>query len=211
MQGKIGKPSEIASDLGFCAELHRCFSCERPRITDRVCLSFPTRVKDSEAMITGEEIRRARQRAGWSQGELAQRVGTSQRTVGNWERGDTSPSQREGSVRQALEGYLDDDRASSVSLSSASDVELLGEIARRLGRAHTRQEEEVVGNARSTAPITQAGEDSPAHDELAARRTPHRKRRTGHDPEWDGMYGNKEAAHFGIPGEEIGQDYTDSP
>lgn len=161
MQGKIGKLVEISADLGFCAELQPCFSCERPRIATRVCLSFPTRVKDSEAMITGEEIRRARQRAGWSQGELARRVGTSQRTVGNWERGDTSPSQREASVRQALEGFLDDDRPESVSLSSVSDVELLGEVARRLGRAHSRQKE-VVEHADRSSPIT-AAEDTSAN------------------------------------------------
>ncbi|KUG58941.1 helix-turn-helix domain-containing protein [Nesterenkonia jeotgali] len=121
-------------------------------------------------MITGEEIRRARQRAGWSQGELAKRVGTSQRTVGNWERGDTSPSQREASVRQALEGFLDDDRPESVSLSSVSDVELLGEVARRLGRAHSRQKE--VAHHDREAPITQAEDASANPDELAKRREP---------------------------------------
>lgn len=75
-----------------------------------------------------------------------------------------------------------------------------------------RQGKAGEGNAERAPSNTQAGDDSPAHDdELAARRTPHRRRRAGHDPEWDQLYGRREAAHDGIPGEEIGQDHTDSP
>ncbi|WP_322785357.1 helix-turn-helix domain-containing protein [Cellulosimicrobium cellulans] len=84
-------------------------------------------------MINGREIRAARERAGMTQGDLAQRVGVSLRTVGNWERGDTVPMNRASAVESALAQWLDRD-APGPRLATASDGELLAEIARRFER-----------------------------------------------------------------------------
>ena len=43
-------------------------------------------------MISGDLVREARKRAGLSQAELAQRLGTSQSAVARWERGAVHPS-----------------------------------------------------------------------------------------------------------------------
>ncbi|WP_344251001.1 helix-turn-helix transcriptional regulator [Isoptericola hypogeus] len=50
--------------------------------------------------MEGSEIRAARKRAGLSQKELGKRVGASLRTVGNWERGETSSK---GSTERLIE------------------------------------------------------------------------------------------------------------
>lgn len=83
-------------------------------------------------MITGEQIKAARQRAGLTQGELAQRVGVSLRTVGNWERGESNPRSHETVLRDALRDHLEG--AEPAPLQGISDVELLAEIARRFAR-----------------------------------------------------------------------------
>lgn len=91
-------------------------------------------------MINGREIRAARERAGMTQGDLAQRVGVSLRTVGNWERGDTVPMNRASAVESALAQWLDRGDVEGPRLASASDGELLAEIARRFERgARDRQ------------------------------------------------------------------------
>ena len=82
-------------------------------------------------MMNGREIRAARERAGMTQGELAQRVGVSLRTVGNWERGDTVPMNRASAVESALAQWLDRGDTEGPRLASASDGELLAEIAPR--------------------------------------------------------------------------------
>lgn len=104
---------------------------------------------------TGQQIRDARERAGLTQEQLAQRVGVTLRTVGNWERGASVPRNRLARIREVLPDLdRSDDRG--VDLRSASDVEVLAEIARRFAR--TGEDEEHV----RSAPITRAGE-SPAH------------------------------------------------
>lgn len=79
-------------------------------------------------MISGEEIRQGRERARLTQAQLGQIVGVTGRTVGNWERGETVPRNREGAVRQAIEGTPRE----VPSLERASDAELLAEVARRM-------------------------------------------------------------------------------
>ncbi|MGN8689448.1 helix-turn-helix transcriptional regulator [Lactobacillus amylovorus] len=37
-------------------------------------------------MITGQQLREARLRRGWSQGQLADKLGVTERSIGNWER-----------------------------------------------------------------------------------------------------------------------------
>lgn len=85
-------------------------------------------------MTDGNDIRDARQRAGLTQAELAKLVGVSQRTVGNWERGETVAHTRIARIEQVLAGHWKNDDSPQVGLSSASDVELLAEIARRFAR-----------------------------------------------------------------------------
>jgi transcriptional regulator with XRE-family HTH domain len=50
----------------------------------------------------GLKIRRARERLGWTQRELASYVGASHKSVGNWERGTTSPKNRTGALEAVL-------------------------------------------------------------------------------------------------------------
>lgn len=116
-------------------------------------------------MINGREIRAARERAGMTQGDLAQRVGVSLRTVGNWERGDTVPMNRASAVESALAQWLDRGDTEGPRLASASDGELLAEIARRFERgARDRQAPDepgvVIPMKRDTgAPVEQTFED----------------------------------------------------
>ncbi len=80
-------------------------------------------------MISGQEIREGRERARMTQAELGQVVGVSARTVGNWERGETVPRNREGALREAITGGP----RATPALDQASDAELLAEVARRMG------------------------------------------------------------------------------
>src|SRR5690606_9976574 len=83
--------------------------------------------------ITGDEIRAARERAGLTQEQLAQRLRVSMRTVGNWERGARIPLNRLAALREFM--YPPKDREETEpGLRSASDAELLAEIARRFAR-----------------------------------------------------------------------------
>lgn len=101
-------------------------------------------------MMTGEQIRTARKRAGLSQGDLATLVGVSMRTVGNWEREDSAPGIAEPRLISALRDYLDNGPVSAGPLQAVSDVELLAEIARRFARAERRERGEDGGDTAAT-------------------------------------------------------------
>ena len=75
--------------------------------------------------MTGPEIRAARERKGWTQQQLAAEIKVGQRTIGNWERGETVPKNR----MAALEAVLRTETADP--LTTASDAELLAELMRR--------------------------------------------------------------------------------
>lgn len=62
----------------------------------------------------------------------------SERTVGNWERGSHLDARAEARLRGVLPG-LDDGTATAPRLPTASDAELLAEIARRFARARDEQ------------------------------------------------------------------------
>lgn len=109
---------------------------------------------------TGQQIRDARERASLTQEQLAQLVGVTHRTVGNWERGASVPRNRLAKVREVLP-HIDDQDDRNVDLRSASDAEVLAEIARRFAR--TGEDEEHV----RSAAITRAGE-SPAYRAIEA-------------------------------------------
>lgn len=123
-------------------------------------------------MTTGRDIRTARERAGMTQQELARRVGVSLRTVGNWERGETVPLNRAGTLETVLAEWLRGD-SSSPRLDGASDAELLAEIARRFERRARMAAPYPESSARagwdepdgSTAPV-------PDHYDLAAYPAP---------------------------------------
>lgn len=80
--------------------------------------------------MDGAEIRAAREARGWTQEQLAAQVGVGQRTVGNWERGETIPKNRAGRLREVL-GINGARPADPDVLGQASDVELLAELMRR--------------------------------------------------------------------------------
>ena len=116
-------------------------------------------------MLTGDQIKNARQRAGWSQEELAAKVGVSMRSIGNYERGASIPRNRMPVLEEVLAPYVG---GTGPTLTAASDAQLLAEIARRFDRGNERQEND-RGN---TTPTTRA-EASSAHQNdygLAARR-----------------------------------------
>lgn len=105
-------------------------------------------------MLTGDQLRITREKAGLTQEALAQRVGVSMRSVGNWERGEGVPRSREQRVRDALQGYWPGESSSTRAaddLSSVSDARLLAEIARRFDRGR-----EDVGIDDSSAATRQA-------------------------------------------------------
>lgn len=90
-------------------------------------------------MISGAQIRAARERAGLTQQELAARLNVTNRTVSNWELGRHIPLNSEARIREALDirdGSLSVDSHQEVTRRGAehlSDVELIAELARRLG------------------------------------------------------------------------------
>lgn len=94
-------------------------------------------------MITGEQIRAARKRAGLSQGRLAELVGVSMRTVGNWERGESSPGIAEPRLQDVLADHLQasGDAPRRSRFESVTDAELLAEIAARFARTAASREE----------------------------------------------------------------------
>jgi transcriptional regulator with XRE-family HTH domain len=51
----------------------------------------------------GNRIRRARERKGMTQAQLAALVGVGMRSIGNWERGETAPQNRLAKLEEVLE------------------------------------------------------------------------------------------------------------
>lgn len=77
-------------------------------------------------MMTGPQIKAARERAHLTQAELATRIGVGLRTIGNWERGETVPKNR----MAALEALFSDATPSS-PLHRFTDAQIIAELARR--------------------------------------------------------------------------------
>lgn len=113
--------------------------------------------------VNGAQIREARERAGLTQQELATRLGVTLRTIGNWERGATVPKNRQAAIR----AFLAPRDAPEPGLHSASDAELLAEIARRFARGREDY-------SHDTAPMNRAG-GGPAVVDVSGRtdRVPH--------------------------------------
>lgn len=121
-------------------------------------------------MVTGEQIRRARKRLGISQSELAKRVDVALRTVGGWERGETSPGIAEQRLIEVL-GLEEDDREEDPPLTW-DDFDNLGPrlagIDRQLDALWRRVDE-------LQQQLDERGE---AHDRAAATKEPERGRPT---------------------------------
>ncbi|MBD2760045.1 helix-turn-helix transcriptional regulator [Yimella sp. cx-573] len=114
-------------------------------------------------MLTGDTIRLARQRAGWSQQELAEKVGVSMRSIGNYERGDSIPRNRMPVLEEVLAPYTG---GAGPSLQGASDAQLLAEIARRFDRGTEQRKR----RSDDEPPITRAAGSAADDYGLAARR-----------------------------------------
>ena len=80
------------------------------------------------------DIKRLREAKGWTQAQLAERVGVGKRTVGNWERGETVPKNRLGMLRELFSDQGDDD-----PIRAASDSVLLAELLRRAAARESYQ------------------------------------------------------------------------
>lgn len=90
----------------------------------------------SGVMVTGNDIRKARERRRLSQEELAGLLEVSSKSIGRWERGETIPKSALGAIEQVLNLG---DRPDEPGLSEASDAELLAEVALRLEQRKPKQ------------------------------------------------------------------------
>lgn len=79
--------------------------------------------------MNGDQIRAEREARKWTQQQLAEKLGVGQRTVGNWERGETVPQNRMGALHQ-LFGIKGQDALPN-PLQGVSDFALLSELMRR--------------------------------------------------------------------------------
>jgi hypothetical protein len=98
-----------------------------PPNNDWTCLILPAMVACMNGM-TGEQIRQERERRKLTQEQLAKAIGVGQRTIGNWERGETVPLNRMGRLRDFF--GIDADESSD-PIRNAPDVTLLAELLRR--------------------------------------------------------------------------------
>ena len=64
-------------------------------------------MNDKDPRVIGARIARRRHQLGWSQVELAERLGVSPSSVANWERGASYPKKKIGKVEQVLGVPLD--------------------------------------------------------------------------------------------------------
>lgn len=85
----------------------------------------------------GDQIRSAREALGYNQHEFAERVGVTNRTVGEWERGRRPPQKRIGLIEQVLgitlRGY-----DTHADLSEFSDAALASELTSRIAAERDR-------------------------------------------------------------------------
>jgi DNA-binding transcriptional regulator YiaG len=84
---------------------------------------------ESMSSISSEQIRAGRERMGMTQQELAEHVGVSLRTVGNWERGESVPRSRLAVLADVLE--IDDPRGESREFGREALIKRLGYLAKR--------------------------------------------------------------------------------
>lgn len=95
--------------------------------------------------LNADQIRAARERLQMTQGELAQEVGVSLRTISNWERGHSVPRGRMGALVEAL-GFENDLPAMSVEEALGK---LVSEARVQMGLSKERLAE-IAGVAKNT-------------------------------------------------------------
>lgn len=120
-------------------------------------------------MITGDELRDAREiSANLSQRELAELLGVSPRTVGNWERSEV-PRKREGRVMRLFGGHIESIRRGAVQMAqhdewaASPQGQAWYETQAELMEDAARQDEDPIGFWLQQAP------DSRLLEELAQR------------------------------------------
>jgi transcriptional regulator with XRE-family HTH domain len=86
---------------------------------------------DRDPRVTGARIARRRHQLGWTQVELAARIGVSPSSVADWERGVSYPKKKLGKVEQVL-GILLDDDPPPPQLPTAAEMERLREHIREV-------------------------------------------------------------------------------
>jgi DNA-binding XRE family transcriptional regulator len=132
----------------------------------------------------GDLLRAARERAGLTQGELADLVGAHRASVGNWENG-TPPRNRLGKIREVL-GLDEHLKAAGHSdkqdLSSMDNSELVArlnvlmsqlnatasEVARRLSLTGEPKLGQITGDTDSNPPVTPRVVMDLGDDEMSA-------------------------------------------
>lgn len=89
-------------------------------------------------MTTGNDLRRARARLGLKQRELADVSAVSLRSINTWEAlGDNDiPATAERRLASVLALAEPEPARAPFSLATVSDLELIAEVARRLGERH---------------------------------------------------------------------------
>ena len=125
-----------------------------------VTLGLRELTRDDARVASGEEFKRARERLGLTQPELAERVGVTPDTISNWERGLRQPKNKLGKLRAVL--HLDDPepthpaeppaRDEPTELTDRSDFELAAllhvitaEITSRLARSEHEHHPKLPG------------------------------------------------------------------
>jgi transcriptional regulator with XRE-family HTH domain len=133
----------------------------------------------SEA-LDGPRIRALRERAGWTQAQLADKVHVAARTVGAWERGEAEPR---GRMRRELQevfaaenGHTENGHRAdppppqtAPTLADATDTELALELLRRAARRDARREQ--VEDLKDRLSIAERAHDVIPWDESRAARS----------------------------------------
>jgi transcriptional regulator with XRE-family HTH domain len=86
---------------------------------------------DRDPRATGARIAKRRHQLGWTQVELAARIGVSPSSVADWERGVSYPKKKLGKVEEVLGVRLDDEPQPDPALPTPVEMERL--------RAHIRE------------------------------------------------------------------------
>lgn len=105
---------------------------------------------DRDPRVIGARIARRRHQLGWSQVELASRLGVSPSSVANWERGASYPKKKFGKVEQVLRISLDGlapeaaDRSPPTLLDDAVGYEDAELTRRALREVFPAQADEII-------------------------------------------------------------------
>jgi DNA-binding XRE family transcriptional regulator len=117
----------------------------------------------------GDLLRAARERAGLTQGELADLVGAHRASVGNWENG-TPPRNRLGKIREVL-GLSSMDNSELVARLNVLMSQLnatASEVARRLSLTGEPKLGQITGDTDSNPPVTPRVVMDLGDDEMSA-------------------------------------------